>query len=111
MTVDGGYASRARRGDARGRRGSRAARPARVARSLAALGGLALAVTLLAAPAAIAADGEGLLGRTTDMDVTLWSFAVMGFFAILVTVLSITQIRLESRRERARQEIERAHRR
>ena len=111
MTVDGGYSGRLPRGDARGRRGSRAAHPARLGRRLAAFGALALTGTLLIAPTAIAADGEGLLGRTTDMDVTLWSFAVMGFFAILVTVLSITQIRLEGRRERARQEIERAHRR
>ena len=31
----------------------------------------------------------------------------MAFFAILVTVLSLIQIRLESRKERLRQELER----
>jgi hypothetical protein len=71
----------------------------------------ALAVTMLAlAPAAIAADGVGLWGRTDDKVVTYASFAVMAFFAILVVVLSIIQIRLESRKERAREELERLRR-
>jgi hypothetical protein len=70
---------------------------------------VSLAVTslLVMAPAAMAADGVGLWGRTDDKVVTFFSFAVIGFFAILVTVLSIVQIRLESRRERAREELER----
>jgi hypothetical protein len=68
-------------------------------------------VTLLAlAPAAMAADGVGLWGRTDDKVVTYFSFAVMAFFAILVVVLSIIQIRLESRKERARDELERLRR-
>ena len=41
---------------------------------------------------------------------TYASFAVMAFFAILVVVLSIIQIRLESRKERAREELERLRR-
>jgi uncharacterized membrane protein len=68
-------------------------------------------VALLAlAPAAMAADGVGLWGRTDDKVVTYASFAVMAFFAILVVVLSIIQIRLESRKERAREELERLRR-
>jgi hypothetical protein len=68
-------------------------------------------VALLAlAPAAIAADGVGLWGRTDDKVVTYASFVVMGFFAILVVVLSLIQIRLENRKERAREELERLRR-
>jgi hypothetical protein len=68
-------------------------------------------IALLAlAPAALAADGVGLWGRTDDKVVTFAAFAVMGFFAILVVVLSIIQIRLESRKERAREELERLRR-
>ena len=62
------------------------------------------------APAAMAADGVGLWGRTDDKVVTFFSFAVIAFFAILVIVLSIIQIRLESRQERAREELERLRR-
>ncbi len=68
-------------------------------------------VTLLAlAPTAMAADGVGLWGRTDDKVVTYFSFAVMAFFAILVVVLSIIQIRLEGRKERDREELERLRR-
>lgn len=59
------------------------------------------------APSAFAADGVGLWGPTDDKVVTYWGFAVIAFFAILVTVLSLIQMRLESRKERLRQEIER----
>jgi hypothetical protein len=69
-----------------------------------------LAVLLLVAPAAIAADGEGLWGRTDDKVVTYWGFAVIAFFAILVIVLSLIQIRLENRKERLRDELERLRR-
>jgi hypothetical protein len=81
-------------------------RLARVARTLTA----SLAVMLLLAPQAIAADGVGLWGRTDDRVVTYWGFAVIAFFAILVTVLSLIQIRLENRRERLREELERLRR-
>jgi peptidoglycan biosynthesis protein MviN/MurJ (putative lipid II flippase) len=73
--------------------------------SLAVLGCL-----LLAAPAAMAADGVGLWGRTDDKVVTYFAFAVMAFFAIFVTVATLIQMRLESRRERAREELERLRR-
>ena len=60
----------------------------------------------LALPA-MAADGVGLWGRTDDKVITFFAFAVMAFFAVLVTVLSLIQIRVESRKERLRQELER----
>ena len=62
---------------------------------------------LVAAPEAMAADGEGLYGRTDDKVITFFAFAVMAFFAVLVTVLSLIQIRVESRKERLRHELER----
>ena len=75
-------------------------------------GSVALVMTALLAlaPAAMAADGEGLWGRTDDKVVTYWGFGVMVFFTVLVTVLSIIQMRLESRRERLRRELERLRR-
>ena len=42
--------------------------------------------------------------------VTYWGFAVIAFFAILVIVLSLIQIRLENRKERLRTELERLRR-
>jgi hypothetical protein len=56
---------------------------------------------------AFGADGVGLWGRTDDKVVTYWGFAVMIFFALLVIVMSLIQIRLETRKERHRQELER----
>ena len=68
---------------------------------------VALALLVAVAPAAFAADGVGLWGPTDDKVVTFWGFGCIIFFAVLVTVLSLIQIRLESRKERMRQEIER----
>ncbi len=65
---------------------------------------------LVAAPAAMAADGVGLWGRTDDKVVTYFSFAVMAFFTVLVIALTIIQSRLESRKDRAREELERLRR-
>ena len=79
------------------------ARPIR----LVALTAAALICLLALAPAAMAADGVGLWGRSDDKVITFFAFAVMAFFAILVTVLSLIQIRLESRKERVRRELER----
>ena len=70
-------------------------------------GAVALAAFLAAASPALAADGVGLWGPTDDKVVTYWGFGVMVFFVVLVTVLSLIQIRLESRKERLRQELER----
>jgi hypothetical protein len=71
------------------------------------LAALALVSLLAIAPAAMGADGEGLYGRTNDKVITFFSFGVIAFFAILVIVLSIAQHRLESRKERVREDIER----
>ena len=76
-------------------------------RRTAALATLTLASLLAIAPVAMAADGEGLYGRTDDKVITFFSFGVIAFFAILVIVLSIVQHRLESRKERVREDIER----
>jgi putative copper export protein len=68
---------------------------------------LTLAAALVLAPAALAADGEGLYGRTDDKVVTYFAFGAIAFFAIFVTVATLIQMRLESRKERARDELER----
>ena len=62
---------------------------------------------LVAAPEAMAADGEGLYGRTDDKVITFFAFGVIGFFAVLVIVLSLIQIRLESRKERLQRDLQR----
>ena len=67
----------------------------------------ALATLAAGAPAALAADGVGIWGPTDDKVVTYWGFGCIIFFAVLVTVLSLIQGRLESRKERLRKEIER----
>ena len=72
-----------------------------------ALAALALLSLLATAPVAIGADGEGLYGRTDDKVITFFSFGVIAFFTILVIVGSIIQHRLESRKERVREDIER----
>jgi hypothetical protein len=71
---------------------------------------VALGALMASAPLAAAADGVGLWGRTDDRVVTYWGFALIAFFTILVIVLSIIQIRLESRRERLKQDLERLRR-
>lgn len=71
------------------------------------IAGLALVPLLALSPVAMAADGEGLYGRTNDKVITFFSFGVIAFFAILVTVLSVVQHRLETRKERVREDIER----
>jgi hypothetical protein len=71
------------------------------------LGTLALVSLLALAPVAMAADGEGLYGRTNDKVITFFCFGVIAFFATLVIVLSVVQHRLENRKERVREDIER----
>jgi hypothetical protein len=66
-----------------------------------------LVASAAAAPAAFAADGVGLWGPTDDKVVTYFGFGCIIFFTVLVTVLSLIQTRLENRKERLRQEIER----
>ena len=71
------------------------------------LAAVSLAAFVGLASPALAADGVGLWGRTDDKVVTYWGFGLMVFFVLLVTVLSLIQIRLESSKERLRQELER----
>ena len=66
-----------------------------------------LAVLAAFAPSALAADGVGLWGPTNDKVVTYFGFGTLLFFTVLVTVLSLVQGRLENRKERRRQELER----
>ena len=67
----------------------------------------ALAMLLLAAPTALADNGAGLTGPTTDKTVTFFCFGVIAFFAVLVIVLSLIQGRLEKRKEMRRADLER----
>ena len=75
-----------------------------IATALASSLGSALAV----APAALAS--EGLWGPIDDRIITFFAFAVMIFFVAFVIVGSLIQIRLESRKQRAREELERLRR-
>ncbi|HEY1355469.1 MAG TPA: hypothetical protein VGF09_04065 [Solirubrobacterales bacterium] len=67
----------------------------------------ALAVSLLAAPTALADNGTGLAGPITDKTVTLFCFGVILFFASLVIVLSLIQGRLERRKEMRQHDLDR----
>jgi len=66
-----------------------------------------LALSLVLAPAALADNGVGLAGPTTDKTVTFFCFGVIGFFAVLVIVMSLIQGRLEKRKERRKFDLER----
>ena len=68
---------------------------------------LAVGALLAIAPAAMAADGVGLYGRTDDKVITFFAFGVMAFFTILVISLSLIQIRLDNRQDRRKQDLER----
>ena len=67
----------------------------------------ALTMLLLAVPAALAENGVGLAGPTTDKTVTFFCFGVIAFFAILVIVMSLIQGRLEKRKEMRRGDLNR----
>lgn len=62
---------------------------------------------LFFAPAAFGADGEGTAGRIDDVYITFFCFAVIAFFAILVTVLSLIQGRLDAKKEQRRHDLDR----
>jgi len=81
--------------------------PRKSLRRLAAALLMVTAAMLALSPSAFAADGEGLWGRTTDFDVTMWGFAVIALFIILPIVLSIIQYKLDTRKERAREQLDR----
>jgi hypothetical protein len=68
---------------------------------------LAAAALLALAPIAAAADGVGIYGRTDDKVVTFFAFGLMAFFTILVVGLSLIQIRLENRKQRRKEDLER----
>jgi hypothetical protein len=72
---------------------------------------LVTALTLLAALAfaspAMAADGVGLAGRVDDKVITFFCFGLMIFFTVMVVSLSWLQGRLESRKDRVREDLER----
>jgi hypothetical protein len=80
--------------------------PSRISFIAAALSA-ALVMLLVAAPAALAENGVGLAGPTTDKTVTFFCFGVIGFFAALVIVLSLIQGRLEKRKELRRYDLDR----
>ena len=67
----------------------------------------AIATLAVLAPVAMAADGEGLWGRANDKVITFFSFGVIIFFALFVVVMSVIQHRLETRKDRVREDIER----
>jgi hypothetical protein len=66
-----------------------------------------LALMLVAAPSALADNGVGLAGPTTDKTVTFFCFGVIIFFAVLVTVMSLIQGKLEKRKEVRRADLDR----
>ena len=62
---------------------------------------------LVLSPAAFGADGEGTAGRIDDAYITFFCFAVIAFFAVLVTVLSLIQGRLDAKKEQRRHDLDR----
>jgi hypothetical protein len=59
-----------------------------------------LAVWLTATAPAFAGDnGQGLVGETDDKLITFFSFGVIGFFTLLVIVLTLLQSSLDKRKE------------
>ena len=82
-------------------------RPGKLPRVLFQASLAAVCALLLLAPAAFAADGVGLYGRTDDKVVTFFAFGLIAFFTILVVVLSLIQIRLDNRKEQRKEELER----
>jgi hypothetical protein len=65
------------------------------------------ALMLVAAPAALAENGVGLAGPTTDKTVTFFCFGVIAFFAVLVIAMSLLQGKLEKRKEQRRSDLSR----
>ena len=54
---------------------------------------------LVAAAAAFATDGQGLIGETNDKQVTFISLGVLLFFVAVVTIGTIIQSALDRRKE------------
>jgi uncharacterized membrane protein YphA (DoxX/SURF4 family) len=57
---------------------------------------------VLATTAFAGVDGEGLMGETTDKQVTFFSLGVLLFFVIVIVVGSAIQGSLERRKEQAK---------
>ncbi|HEU4393136.1 MAG TPA: hypothetical protein VFR04_05800 [Solirubrobacterales bacterium] len=66
-----------------------------------------LTAMLVLAPAAMAENGVGLAGPTTDKTVTFFCFGVIAFFALVPIVMSLIQGRLEKRKEQRRSDLQR----
>lgn len=64
---------------------------------------------LLLAPAAMAENGVGLAGPTTDKTVTFFCFGVIIFFAAMPIVLTLIQSRLEKRKDQRTADLQRYH--
>ena len=60
---------------------------------------LALVALLVLSPAAMAADGVGVYGRTDDKVVTFFALGVVIFFAVFVILASALQALLDKRKE------------
>ncbi len=69
----------------------------RAARVIAALSA-SVAALLLCVPAAFAAAGQGWYGESNDKVVTNVMFLTIAFFAVIVTVLTLVQMRLDKRK-------------
>ena len=66
-----------------------------------------LATMLLVAPAAMAENGVGLAGPTTDKTVTFFCLGVLVFFVALVVIMSLIQGKLEKRKDQRRSDLQR----
>lgn len=66
-----------------------------------------LAAALAAMAAGLLAPSAALASGATDFQITMFGFAVIALFMILPAVLSFVQHRLETRREREREQLER----
>ena len=66
-----------------------------------------LALMGLMAPAALAENGVGLAGPTTDKTVTFFCLGVLIFFVVLVVGMSLIQGKLEKRKDQRRSDLQR----
>lgn len=66
-----------------------------------------LALMGAVAPAALAENGVGLAGPTTDKTVTFFCMGVLVFFVALVVIMSLIQGKLERRKDQRRTDLER----
>jgi undecaprenyl pyrophosphate phosphatase UppP len=66
-----------------------------------------LALMGVMTPAALAENGVGLAGPTTDKTVTFFCLGVLAFFVIIVVGMSLIQGKLEKRKDRRRYDLDR----